>query len=182
MFIAHGPSGYILSSLVLNRAHIVPVSAVAVIASAVLGAVAPDFDLLYYHFIDADQTHHHRYFSHWPIFWLGLIALSSIICALWKHSAPVFLALVFSLGGFLHIILDSFVGDIWWFAPFLDKPFALFTVTARFKPWWLSFFLHWSFAAELIICLWAYILCRHHQSQPRGGPEPADGTPVVLRS
>lgn len=60
----------------------------------------------------------------------------------------------------LHLLLDTFVGDIWWGAPFYDQPLALFSVPARFSPWWLNFVLHWSFAVELAICGWAGWLYR----------------------
>jgi inner membrane protein len=53
------------------------------------------------------------------------------------------------------MLLDSIVGDIWWFAPFVDKSFALFTVPALYHPWWLNFVLHWTFLLELLILLWA---------------------------
>jgi len=49
------------------------------------------------------------------------------------------------------MVLDSIVGDIWWFAPFVDQRFSLFTVPALYKPWWLNFILHWSFALELAV-------------------------------
>jgi len=180
MLIAHAPSGYILSSTILRKAHAVPAPCGAVIAAAILGALAPDFDMLYLHFVDHGRIHHHRYITHWPIFWLGLIALSSAIYALWRRSAPAFLSLVFGLGGFLHVILDSLVGDILWFAPFLDKPYALFAVSARYKPWWLSFLLHWSFAVEIIICLWACVLYRRRQHRHPGNLTSVDAMPVVI--
>ncbi len=60
----------------------------------------------------------------------------------------------------MHMLLDSIVGDIWWFAPFVDQPYALFTVEAVYKPWWLNFILHWSFAIEIGILLWALYLWR----------------------
>jgi inner membrane protein len=49
------------------------------------------------------------------------------------------------------MVLDSIVGDIAWLAPFSDERFALFEVPAIFKPWWLNFVLHWSFALELVL-------------------------------
>ena len=58
------------------------------------------------------------------------------------------------------MVQDSVVGDIWWFAPFIDRSFALYT------PWWLNFVLHWSFALELAICAIAVITFRRRQ---RGG-------------
>ena len=70
------------------------------------------------------------------------------------------LALIFSLNGFVHMLLDTVVGDIWWFAPFVDKPFALFSVASVYKPWWLNFILHWTILLEIAICLWAFLLWR----------------------
>ncbi len=44
-------------------------------------------------------------------------------------------------------------------------PYAMFTVPALFKPWWLNFFFHWSFGAELIICLLALTLYRRRSNK-----------------
>lgn len=164
MIIAHMPSGYILSASLLKRFGSVPVPAAAVIAAGIAGALAPDVDMAYFHLIDHRQTHHHKYITHWPLLWLTLAAVSVLWFNWIRQSKAAFLALVFCLGGFLHIVLDSFVGDIWWFAPFVDKPYAMFTVPAHFKPWWLSFILHWSFAMELAICIWALVIYRRRSN------------------
>lgn len=160
MFIAHLPSGYILASQLIRRAGRLSVPARAILLAGMLGAVAPDFDMLYFYLVDNRQTHHHRYFAHWPIVWFVM----ALACLLWQRLQPASrqatAALVFSLGGILHLLLDSFVGDIWWLAPFVDRPFALFSVPALYKPWWLNFVLHWSFAAELAIWAWALLLYR----------------------
>ena len=155
MFIAHAPSGYLLGVL-LQRIRRSPV----ILLACVIGATLPDLDLLYFYLVDGRQTHHHRYFSHWPLLWLGLTLLSAIWLALRRSSAAAGTALAFALGGMLHMLLDSFVGDIWWLAPFHDHAYALFSVPARFQPWWLNFLLHWSFIAELAICLAALALYR----------------------
>ncbi|SDS57758.1 inner membrane protein [Halopseudomonas sabulinigri] len=156
MLIAHLPSGYILSSYLIERVRTLPVSAVWVIAAGMLGAVAPDFDMLYFLFVDHGQTHHHRYMTHWPSLWLGLIALSLGWRWLARRSAVAWLLLVFSLGGMLHVLLDTLAGDIWWFAPLVDQRYALVKVTARYQPWWLNFIMHWVFLVELAICAWAF--------------------------
>jgi hypothetical protein len=160
MFIAHLPSGYLLSSLLLKRTRLLSISTRTIMLAGIIGAVAPDFDMLYFYLVDNRQTHHHRYFAHWPILWFGL----TLLCLLWRRFAPAseraIAVLVFSLGGMLHLLLDTFVGDIWWLAPFVDQPFALFSVPAVFKPWWLNFILHWSFAVELAIWLWAWLMYR----------------------
>jgi len=144
----------------IKRIRNFPVSAALITWIGAFGAIAPDIDMIYFYFIDHRQTHHHKYISHWPVSWLVLSAAFAIWFRFSQKSKIIFLSLIFCLGGVLHISLDSFVGDIWWFAPFIDKPYALFTIKAIFKPWWLNFFLHWSFAMELFICIWAFILYR----------------------
>jgi len=142
MFIAHIPSGYVFSSMLVEKVRNLPATTAAVIMSGVVGALAPDFDMAYFYLADHQQTHHHRYFTHWPIVWLILLATSAIWLRLSRVSKAPFLCLVFCCGGLLHLVLDSFVGDIWWFAPFIDRPFAMFVVPAVFNPWWLNFLLH----------------------------------------
>src|SRR5262249_26358818 len=70
------------------------------------------------------------------------------------------LATIFSFNGFVHLLLDSIVGRIWWLAPFVDRPFSLFTVHGTYKPWWLNFMLHWSFALEIALLISAAWLWR----------------------
>lgn len=163
MFIAHAPSGYILAVSMLRRMRPAAVSAEAAIAATIAGALAPDLDLIYFFLVDHRHTHHHRYFSHWPLVWLGLLALAAI--GFRRASKAGVLALLFCLGGVLHVILDSLVGDIWWLAPFVDRPYALATVPALRTPWWTNFLLHWSFGVELAICFWALLLHQKRQGE-----------------
>lgn len=160
MFIAHVPAGYVFSTTIAERLRQMPVSGFAIICAGCIGAIAPDIDMLWFYLVDERQTHHHKYFTHWPLVWLSLMLASAFWHRAVRTSKAGFLTLVFSAGTLLHLILDSFVGDVWWFAPFVDRPFAVFTVPAAFKPWWLSFILHWSFAVELSICLWALLIYR----------------------
>lgn len=160
MIIAHAPSGYVMAVSLIRRICNGSVSAKAIIAVGIAGAFAPDLDMLYFHLIDNRQTHHHKYPTHWPIIWLALVATSALWFRLLPQSKAAVLSLMFCMGGVLHVLLDSFVGDVWWFAPFIDQPYAMFTVPARFNPWWLSFILHWSFLVEIAICVWALLLYR----------------------
>lgn len=125
--------------------------------------MAPDIDMLYFYLVDLRQHHHHTYFTHYPVVWLVLLAASVI----WLRNAktkkhPAYTA-AFSLNGFAHMFLDTIVGDIWWLAPWGAEPFAFFTVPALYKPWWLNFLLHWSFAAEIAIVILAIYLWRRPQ-------------------
>ena len=160
MIIGHAPGAYIASTLLHGRLFADRKSARAFILAGVIGGIAPDLDMLYFPLVDQRQHHHHSYFSHWPLVWLGLLSLSLLLLRPRPNSRTAPLAVAFAMMGMLHMLLDSIVGDIWWFAPFVDQPYALFSVPALYKPWWLNFLLHWSFALELALWVWAGLLYR----------------------
>jgi len=165
MFISHVPAGYISSKLLYPRFANSGVPAKYFLWAGTAGAVAPDFDMLYFYLVDHCQHHHHTYVTHYPIVWIILLLASIIALKSGDNPCIASLAVIFSLNGLIHMLLDSIVGDIWWFAPFVWKPFAFFTVQARYKPWWLSFILHGSFALELAILAWGtYIYRRGHDA------------------
>lgn len=160
MFIGHLPAGYITSKLLCPRFSSHDVASNRFIWAGVLGAMAPDFDMVYFYLVDHRQHHHHTYITHYPIIWITLLFLAIISFKMMRNPYASSLAVIFSLNGLIHMLLDSIVGDIWWFAPLAGKPFAFFTVPALYKPWWLSFIFHWSFALELVILVWAAYLWR----------------------
>ena len=160
MIIGHLPAGYVLSKLLFPYFKPRGAALRPYLWAGVLGAIAPDLDMAYFHLVDHRQHHHHTYFTHFPIVWISLLLISVIWLNTAKIKSRAILATIFSLNGFIHMLLDSIVGDIWWFAPFVDKPFAFFTVPALYQPWWLNFVLHWSFAVELAVVVWAVFLWR----------------------
>ena len=175
MIIGHLPAGYIVSKLMFPYFEARRAVSKLFLWAGVLGAFAPDFDMAYFYLVDHRQHHHHTYWSHFPIIWLSLLFFSLI----WFYSArtksSAALAVIFSINGFIHLLLDTIVGDIWWLAPFVNKSFALFSVPALYTPWWLNFLLHWSFALELAIVAWAAYLWRN--SSNRSSPHhPACGS------
>jgi len=124
-----------------------------------LGAIAPDFDLLYFYLVDNGRHNHHSYVTHFPLTW----ALMFAAAALWyrasrQHRNIALLLLAFALNGFIHMVLDSFVGRIMWLAPFGDTMFSLYRVAREYDPWWANFLLHWTFLLELAITGWAALL------------------------
>jgi hypothetical protein len=160
MIIGHLPAGYIVSKLLFPCFESRGILFRPFLWAGVLGAIAPDLDMVYFHLVDHRQHHHHTYFTHFPIVWGSLLLLSLIWFSTAQIKMRAALAMIFSINGFIHMFLDSIVGDIWWFAPFIDQPFAFFTVPALYKPWWLNFVFHWSFAVELTVVLWAVLLWR----------------------
>ncbi|MCU7920528.1 MAG: metal-dependent hydrolase [Candidatus Thiodiazotropha sp. (ex Epidulcina cf. delphinae)] len=160
MIIGHLPAGYVFAEILARKLSNIGVDHRHLVLIGVLGAIAPDLDMLYFYLVDNGQRHHHTYWSHYPVVWLGLLAASVGWHRLALNKSRTILAIVFSAGGFMHLLLDTIVGDIWWLAPFLNQPYAMFTVPALYTPWWLNFILHWSFALELLLTLWAIVLWR----------------------
>ena len=159
MFIAHLPSGYILAQLLLKKFKQTKISNKAFLTIIMLGAVFPDIDLFYFYFFDHRSVHHHKYFLHWFSFWIPifLIALFYFIHSKYSSRTALMISL-FTGAALLHICLDTFVGDVWLFAPFIDKPYVFFEVSTRYQPWWLNFILHWPFFIEILICMIAFSL------------------------
>jgi hypothetical protein len=167
VLVGHLPAGYLVSKLLARRIQARDLERQHFIAAGMLGAIAPDLDMFYFYFIDQRQHHHHLYFPHLPVVWLVLVGVS----AAWLYSrrkAMASLALIFSLNGLVHMFLDSTAGDIWWFGPWVDKPFALVTVRARYQPWWLNFVLHWTFLLEVFVLLLAAYVWRRSRKTERG--------------
>lgn len=160
MIIGHLPAGYVISRLLFPRFAATGVSARAFLLSGVIGALAPDFDMLYFHLVDQRQHHHHTYVTHFPIVWFAILACSLTWLIFAKTRSRAALAVIFAINGLAHMVFDTLVGDIWWLAPFADRPFVFFTVPALYKPWWLNFLLHWSFGVEVVMILWAVYLWR----------------------
>lgn len=156
MFIAHAPAGYITSRLLAPAFARTGVDYLPFVLWGMLGAIAPDFDLLWFVFVDHKQHAHHSYLTHLPVTWLLAMALS----LLWMRRRPAAgaLAFSFSLGGFGHMILDTVMGGIRWLAPFSDQTYVFFTPTPDFiDMWWFYFLFHWSFKLELGITLAALL-------------------------
>ncbi len=156
MIIGHIPAGYIFSNLAYGRFSSSICGYRAFLGWGIFGAIAPDLDLLFFYFAEHRHIHHHEYFTHYPITWLALILLSAaVIFRKPKRRTAGYYLLIFSVSGFLHLILDTIGGNIWWLAPLADHPFSLVTVLPGFRVWQLNFLLHWSFAIELILAAWA---------------------------
>lgn len=154
MLTAHLPSGYISARLAQGRwtiPHAMPVALVA--------AILPDFDMIWFHLIDHGAVHHHRYWVHIPLFWAVIAAITlplmRAIPALRPSLSTALLAFAVIL---LHLILDSIGGGILWGAPFSQHLFSLITVPPDNGHWIASFVLHWSFGLEIIIWVWAFYL------------------------
>lgn len=144
MIFAHLPSGYLLARGGGYRHG-------AVMTAALIGAVLPDLDMLWFHFVDHSQ-HHHRFWPHIPAIWAVITLITLPVSRSLRPSwfAPLAMGLA---GVWLHLILDTWAGDIMWLWPYSDQLFHLVSVPATQSSWVLSFILHWSFLAEVVIIL-----------------------------
>lgn len=141
MLTAHLPSGYILARLIRRPVpYLMP--------AALIGAVFPDFDMLWFHLVDHGSTHHHRYWPHIPLIWAGIAAVTLLALS---RTPFVSTALVFFAAVFLHLLLDTIAGGILWAWPVSDILFTLTTVPATYSNWVVSFMLHWTFLLEVAV-------------------------------
>ena len=147
MFFAHIPAGYLVSRA-LVRGNPFPLK--LVLFAGVAGGGLPDIDLLYLYLLDSTPQHHHTYWTHLPIAWLGCTALAWVAAR--KCSAACRLGwAAFLLSWLSHLLLDTLTGDIWWLYPLVDQPYSLVKIEARYQPWWMNYLLHWSMAVEAAI-------------------------------
>lgn len=156
MITAHLPAGYILARSLKQAPW--------VLTAALAGSILPDFDLLWFYFIDDRAIHHHRYWVHAPGFW-AMVAGPAL--ALTWYGAPRLIRAVgaFFLALTLHIILDTIAGGIMWQWPFNTRLISWITVPATHNHFILSFLTHWTFLLELCVWIVAGFLWRKRASQ-----------------
>lgn len=144
MITAHLPAGYVLSR---TRGW-----SGAILGVALLGAVFPDLDLIWFYGIDNRAFHHHHYWVHAPGFMLAASA-ALILLTRWNP-----LAIAFSAAWGLHILLDAPTGGLMWLLPFSDTLYTPITVEPMRSHWILSFPTHWTMLFELAIWVAAFSL------------------------
>ncbi len=96
---------------------------------ALLGAVLPDFDTIWFLFIDQGAIHYNRYWVHIPPFWamVVLVVLPAMAVGARGYLGT---ACVFSAALLMHLLLDTVSGGILWGAWFSDHLCSLVTVPA----------------------------------------------------
>jgi hypothetical protein len=74
-----------------------------------------------------------------------------------KSQTPV-LVFMFSLNGFIHMILDSVPHKIFWLAPFSFRGFSLDSLLKSVAPSIIDEHPYWSYSIEAVIIFWALYL------------------------
>jgi inner membrane protein len=151
VFIAHLPAGYLATRLILERQPVPEPLRRRLLVLGMAAGVLPDLDLLWFYFVDHRRQVHHAYLPHLPLAWIALFAIAALVLWMGRASRMTWLGiLVFPAKILLHLVLDT-AGGIRWLWPFSDAEFAMSHVEARYRPWYLNFVLHWTFALELAI-------------------------------
>ncbi|PTX55981.1 LexA-binding, inner membrane-associated putative hydrolase [Litoreibacter ponti] len=159
MITAHLPFGYLLGRAAQRYTPPHP----WVMPAALIGAVLPDFDLLWFYFVDGRAFHHHLYWVHMPLFWVAVGAVTLPLVRMFQRPLlPV--ARTFFAALLTHCLLDTVGGDIAWFWPFSDRQFSLVTVEPTHSHFILSYLNHWTFSLEL--CIWAGAIFLFFRDRP----------------
>ena len=151
MFIAHMPAGFLLSRYLLKDERDEP-SYIKYLLIGLIASIAPDFDLAYFHLIDARQHPHHSYWTHIPIFWVGIYTLLVYPVYKWLGRTGVKLLSMFLLCGLLHMSLDSVASGIKWLYPIDKSYFGLWRIPSVYDWWVANYLFHWTFVIEVAIC------------------------------
>ncbi len=160
MFIAHLAAGYLLTKAVVHKIPKDQSNHVKYFwMLGLLFSVVPDFDLFYFYLVDS-RVHHHKLFPHLPIFWLPVFILVFTLAWALKHRAMYYAGIVCAANIFMHLLLDTFVGFVWWLYPVIDEPYYWILVPNQYRHWVMNFVFHWTFLVEILIVVSAFWMMR----------------------
>jgi len=131
------------------------------------GAVAPDLDHFLQVMPDPSDEPHHYYFTHFPLFWLLLCMISYVWLSSSNNQNPLS-AFMFSLGGFIHTMLDTVIGSIYWFAPFSDEEYGIVSFVKYYDPSKLPDFWNFGYVLDFLVILWAFTLWSKSRKDKEG--------------
>ena len=150
MFIAHLPAGFLLSRYILKQQRDEP-NYIKYLLVGLIASIAPDFDLAYFHLIDGRQHPHHSYWTHIPIYWLGIYTILVYPVYKWSGQLGLKLLSLFLVCGLLHMSLDSFASGIKWLYPFDQSYFGFWRIPSVYEWWVANYLFHWTYLIEMMI-------------------------------
>jgi hypothetical protein len=142
MIFAHLPAGYLIARL-WRRLRPASAGIPGLVAWGAVGGVIPDIDMFWWGMVGHGAVHHHRYITHWPLFWLCVFGIAAVVLAVRRARSGGHCLAVFALAVTSHLFLDWLVSPVWLLAPFMDHGFHLVTVPAAYRPWVFNFIFHW---------------------------------------
>ena len=165
MFLAHGPISY-LANEVIQRKKISRLKfneQIFVSILALLFGILPDVDILILQMFSIPQFSHHNYFTHAPLFYIGIwlvlklkvVLFDKIVnkktSAVLHHDLMDVILNTFLIATMVHFFADALVGGIMLLFPISTFQFTIlssFMVPNLFQPYLLLP----DFAIELILC------------------------------
>jgi len=162
-FIGHMAAGFLLgNALEVSGAPdiVIPVTTVV--------AALPDIDGLVYFAAKRkiaieDDFAHHRWFTHKPVFWFGILILTGIARVISPSYMPLWLVWSYIVGIGSHLILDCIgtTDGIQWLWPF-SKKWCIFWEVEASKGEWLRLYLEhpsaWVERIVIAVAVFAAIL------------------------
>jgi len=165
MFLAHGPISY-LANEVIQRKKISRLKfneQIFVSILALLFGILPDVDILILQMFSIPQFSHHNYFTHAPLFYIGIwlvlklkvVLFDKIVnkktYAVLHHDLMDVILNTFLIATMVHFLADALVGGIMLIFPISTFQFTIlssFMIPNLFLPYLLLP----DFAIELILC------------------------------
>ena len=134
--------------------------------TGLVASIFPDIDLFYSYFITSHRVKHHDYWTHIPLFWVAVAAISTLFIKIsGKRGLSIYLWVGFS-NVMLHMMMDSIAAEIKWLYPFSNWELNLVKIPAIHHWWVLNFVLHWTFGLEILIIVIAAFVWIKDQRQP----------------
>ena len=153
MLIAHLPIGYFVTKAILSKVDCTNSEFRFLFWCGIVSSFLPDFDLFYYYKIDNYQHHHHSYWSHIPIYWLGITLFIFMLGKIFRKRIISLITLIVLSNIMSHLFLDSITSKIKWLYPLTDSYFGLFNIMSRYDWWVWNFIFHWTFIIEVLLFL-----------------------------
>ncbi|HOF78823.1 MAG TPA: hypothetical protein PLA45_00470 [Candidatus Dojkabacteria bacterium] len=165
MFLAHGPISYLANEIIQKKkiSHLKFHEQLLVSILAIFFGILPDIDLLILPMFSIPQFSHHNYFTHAPLFYLGLWLLLKLnvyifdrivnkkTSAVLHHDLMDVILNTFLIATMTHFLADTLVGGIMLLYPISTFKFTIlssFMIPNLFQ----QYFLLPDFAIELVLC------------------------------
>lgn len=165
MFLAHGPISYLANEIIQKKkiSGLKFHEQILVSLLAILFGILPDIDLLILPMFSIPQFSHHEYFTHAPLFYIGLWLLLKIkiyvfdkivnkrTSAVLHHDLIDVILNTFLIATMVHFLADTLTGGIMLIYPLSAFKFSIlssFMVSNLFQ----QYFLLPDFAIELVLC------------------------------
>ncbi len=165
MFLAHGPISYLANEVIQKKkiSNLKFHEQILVSILAILFGILPDIDLLILPMFSIPQFSHHNYFTHAPLFYIGIWLILKLKVAIFDrivnkktlavlhHDLMNVILNTFLIATMVHFLADTLTGGIMLLYPISTFKFSIlssFMVPNLFQ----QYFLLPDFAIELVFC------------------------------